>query len=144
MTTTFQQAEQATQPGQDAAAGLVDGPGSVAHAPRLPTGFSDTFSSRLIETSGARLHAVVGGDGPPLLLVGGWPQSWYAWRLTIPVLAIGGGDGLRDGVGATMRLVADDVQTAVLEQCGHFPAEETPEALLNVLGPFLAPCAAGR
>jgi pimeloyl-ACP methyl ester carboxylesterase len=30
---------------------------------------------------------VIGGDGPPLLLVHGWPQNWYAWRLVMPALA---------------------------------------------------------
>jgi pimeloyl-ACP methyl ester carboxylesterase len=30
---------------------------------------------------------VIGGDGPPLLLVHGWPQFWYAWRLVMPGLA---------------------------------------------------------
>jgi pimeloyl-ACP methyl ester carboxylesterase len=34
-----------------------------------------------------RLHAVIGGDGPPLLLVHGWPQTWYAWRMLMPTLA---------------------------------------------------------
>jgi pimeloyl-ACP methyl ester carboxylesterase len=28
-----------------------------------------------------------GGNGPPLLLVHGWPQTWYAWRLLMPALA---------------------------------------------------------
>jgi hypothetical protein len=40
---------------------------------RLPDGFADVFTSRLVELDGLRLHAVTGGDGPPLLLVGGWP-----------------------------------------------------------------------
>jgi len=30
---------------------------------------------------------VTGGAGPPLLLVHGWPQTWYAWRLVMPALA---------------------------------------------------------
>jgi pimeloyl-ACP methyl ester carboxylesterase len=30
---------------------------------------------------------VVGGEGPPLLLVHGWPENWYAWRLLMPALA---------------------------------------------------------
>src|SRR5215467_13542423 len=63
------------------------GPGAVSGAPNLPTGFSDTFTSRYLDTGGLRQHAVVGGDGPPLLLVHGWPQSWYAWRLLMPALA---------------------------------------------------------
>jgi pimeloyl-ACP methyl ester carboxylesterase len=63
------------------------GPGSVAQAPDLPAGFTDTFTSRYIDTGDVRLHAVIGGDGPPLLLVHGWPQTWYAWRLLMPALA---------------------------------------------------------
>ncbi|WP_432905166.1 alpha/beta fold hydrolase [Micromonospora matsumotoense] len=54
---------------------------------RLPAGFTDVFTSRLVELDGLRLHAVTGGDGPPLLLVGGWPQTWYAWRKVMPALA---------------------------------------------------------
>jgi hypothetical protein len=45
-----------------------EGPGSVAGAPNLPAGFADTFSSRFVDTREVRLHAVVGGDGPPLRL----------------------------------------------------------------------------
>jgi hypothetical protein len=29
----------------------------------------------------------MGGAGPPLLLVHGWPETWYAWRFVMPVLA---------------------------------------------------------
>jgi len=61
--------------------------GSVARAPHLPPGFTDTFTSYLVEAGSTRLHAVVGGDGPPLLLVAGWPQNWFAWRLIMPELA---------------------------------------------------------
>ena len=63
------------------------GPGSVSGAPNLPAGFSDTFTSRYIDTGQVRLHAVIGGDGPPLLLIHGWPGSWYYWRLVMPALA---------------------------------------------------------
>ena len=62
-------------------------PGSVSGAPGLPDGFADTFTSQLIDTGTVRLHAVIGGDGPPLLLVHGWPETWYAWRLVMPALA---------------------------------------------------------
>ena len=63
------------------------GPGSVSGAPILPAGFTDTFTSRYVDTGDLRLHTVVGGDGPPLLLVHGWPQTWYAWRMLMPTLA---------------------------------------------------------
>jgi len=66
---------------------IPDGPGSVSGAPNLPAGFTDTFTSRYIDTGELRLHAVTGGDGPPLLLVHGWPQTWYAWRMLMPTLA---------------------------------------------------------
>jgi pimeloyl-ACP methyl ester carboxylesterase len=64
-----------------------EGPGSVSGAPNLPAGFTNTFTSRYVETGELRLHAVTGGNGPPLLLVHGWPQTWYAWRMLMPELA---------------------------------------------------------
>jgi pimeloyl-ACP methyl ester carboxylesterase len=64
-----------------------EGPGSVSGAPNLPTGFTETFTSRYIDTGDVRLHAVIGGDGPPLLLIHGWPGSWYYWRLLMPTLS---------------------------------------------------------
>ena len=63
------------------------GPGSVTGAPNLPAGFTDTFTSRYIDTGDLRQHVVTGGEGPPLLLVHGWPQTWYAWRMLMPALA---------------------------------------------------------
>jgi pimeloyl-ACP methyl ester carboxylesterase len=35
---------------------------------------------------GVRLHYVEGGSGAPVLLIPGWPQSCYAWRLVMPLL----------------------------------------------------------
>jgi pimeloyl-ACP methyl ester carboxylesterase len=66
---------------------IPEGPGSVAGAPNLPEGFTRTFTSRYIDTGDLRQHVVTGGDDPPLLLVHGWPQTWYAWRLVMPGLA---------------------------------------------------------
>jgi pimeloyl-ACP methyl ester carboxylesterase len=63
------------------------GPGSVSGAPNLPPGFTDTFTSRYVDTGELRQHVVTGGEGPPLLLLHGWPQTWYAWRLVMPALA---------------------------------------------------------
>jgi pimeloyl-ACP methyl ester carboxylesterase len=64
-----------------------EGLGSVSGAPHLPDGFADTFTSRYVDAGDVRLHAVIGGSGPPLLLVHGWPQTWYAWRMLMPALA---------------------------------------------------------
>ena len=75
-----------------------------------------------------RLHAVIGGEGPPLLLVHGWPQTWYAWRLLMPALArdftviavdqrgIGLSDKPADGYD-TGTLAADMV--ALMDALGH-------------------------
>jgi pimeloyl-ACP methyl ester carboxylesterase len=64
-----------------------EGPGSVSGAPQLPDRFTGTFTSRYIDAGGLRQHVVTGGEGPPLLLLHGWPQTWYAWRLVMPALA---------------------------------------------------------
>jgi pimeloyl-ACP methyl ester carboxylesterase len=66
---------------------VPEGPGSVTGAPHLPDGFAGTFASQYVDAGGLRQHVVTGGDGPPLLLVHGWPQTWYAWRLIMPALA---------------------------------------------------------
>ncbi|GAA1759708.1 alpha/beta fold hydrolase [Agromyces humatus] len=66
---------------------VPDARGAVSQAPDLPAGFADKFSSRMVEAGGLRQHVVVGGNGPALLLVHGWPESWYAWRLVMPTLA---------------------------------------------------------
>jgi hypothetical protein len=42
-----------------------------------------------------------------------------------------------------MKLVADDVQTAVLPGAGHWVAEQAPEKLRAALTAFLAPYRAG-
>ncbi|MFC3996860.1 alpha/beta fold hydrolase [Nocardiopsis sediminis] len=63
------------------------GYGAVTEVPGLPDGFTDVFSDTYATVDGVRLHAVVGGEGPPLLLISGWPQFWYQWRLMMPALA---------------------------------------------------------
>ena len=57
----------------------------------------------------------------------------------MPVLGIGGGHSLAEQVADTMRRAADDVQTLVIPDCGHHPAEETPDETLAALTAFLAP-----
>jgi pimeloyl-ACP methyl ester carboxylesterase len=86
------------------------------------------FTSRYVDTGDVRMHAVTGGDGPPLLLVHGWPQTWYAWRMVMPALAqrysvvavdqrgIGLSDKPSDGYDSAT-LAADVV--AVMDALGH-------------------------
>ncbi|MCB8876163.1 alpha/beta fold hydrolase [Acidisoma silvae] len=50
-----------------------------------PDGFSHHFETM----QGRRLHYVAGGDerADPLVLIAGYPESWYAWRRVMPLLA---------------------------------------------------------
>jgi pimeloyl-ACP methyl ester carboxylesterase len=66
-------------------------------------------------------------------------QQRMTRRLTLPVLAIGGAQGLGEAVIKTMELVADDPETLVIPDSGHWVAEEAPEELLAALTKFLAP-----
>jgi pimeloyl-ACP methyl ester carboxylesterase len=49
--------------------------------------FRETFKHQVFGSHGHRLHYVIGGNGEPVLLVPGWPQTWYAWRRVMPLLA---------------------------------------------------------
>jgi pimeloyl-ACP methyl ester carboxylesterase len=48
------------------------------------------MQDRLIEVPGGRIHAVEDGVGPLVLLVHGWPETWYSWRHQLPALAAAG------------------------------------------------------
>jgi pimeloyl-ACP methyl ester carboxylesterase len=52
--------------------------------------FWKDFRHGTAAVDGVRLHYVEGGSGAPVLLIPGWPQSWYAWRLVMPLLAAAG------------------------------------------------------
>lgn len=45
---------------------------------------------RLVEVPGGRIHLVEQGTGPLVLLVHGFPESWYSWRRQLPALAAAG------------------------------------------------------
>ena len=45
------------------------------------------FTRRRIETAGASINLVSGGNGPPLLLIHGYPQTHLMWRKVAPRLA---------------------------------------------------------
>src|SRR5216684_2299712 len=72
-----------------------EGPGSVAGAPNLPAGFTDMFTSGELregyaEIGDVRLHYVEAGEGPLIVLLHGFPEFWYGWRLQIQPLAAAG------------------------------------------------------
>ena len=47
-------------------------------------------SVRLIESNGIALRIVEAGSGPLVILVHGWPESWYSWRHQLQPLAAAG------------------------------------------------------
>lgn len=44
----------------------------------------------MLNCRGTRIHAVEDGQGPLVVLIHGFPESWYSWRHQIPVLAAAG------------------------------------------------------
>lgn len=83
------------------------------------------FTHRWVDAGGVRLHAVDGGrpTGPAVVLLAGFPQTWWAWRKAMPglaerfrVLAIdlpGQGHSDRPHDSYDTHTVASRVQTAV-------------------------------
>ncbi|WP_420037794.1 alpha/beta fold hydrolase [Streptomyces sp. cg28] len=51
---------------------------------------SPALRHRLVDAPAGRLHLVEQGSGPLVLLVHGFPESWYSWRHQLPVLAAAG------------------------------------------------------
>lgn len=45
---------------------------------------------RVIDSHGVKLRIAEMGEGPLVILVHGWPESWYSWRNQISVLAKAG------------------------------------------------------
>ena len=45
------------------------------------------FRHDMVDANGVRFHTVSGGKGTPIILMAGFPQSWYAWRRVMPILA---------------------------------------------------------
>jgi pimeloyl-ACP methyl ester carboxylesterase len=85
-----------------------------------PATFWAQFRHDTVAVKGVRLHFVEGSSGVPILLLPGWPQSWYAWRYVMPLLAgakrrvialdpRGMGDSDRPASGYEMRTVAAEL-----------------------------------
>ncbi|GAA4624940.1 alpha/beta hydrolase [Actinoallomurus vinaceus] len=51
---------------------------------------SAEVTHRLVSSAAGRIHLVEQGSGPLVLLVHGFPESWYSWRHQLPVLAAAG------------------------------------------------------
>jgi haloacetate dehalogenase len=47
----------------------------------------DGFATRALETERGPIHARVGGSGPPLLLLHGYPETHLMWHAAAPLLA---------------------------------------------------------
>ncbi|BBD96976.1 alpha/beta hydrolase [Sphingobium amiense] len=66
-----------------------------AHAPEVTRGISDKdlvrslpgFVNRSAPVNGFRLHYVVGGKGPAVFLLPGWPETWWSYHKIMPELA---------------------------------------------------------
>ncbi|MFC8387267.1 alpha/beta fold hydrolase [Streptomyces sp. NPDC057238] len=48
------------------------------------------ITHRLVSSPGGRIHLAEQGTGPLVLLVHGFPESWYSWRHQLPALAAAG------------------------------------------------------
>jgi pimeloyl-ACP methyl ester carboxylesterase len=48
------------------------------------------ITHRFIETNGIRMHIAEAGQGPLVLLLHGFPESWYSWRHQLMALAQAG------------------------------------------------------
>ncbi len=48
------------------------------------------MKQRIVEARHARIELVEEGEGPVVLLVHGFPESWYSWRHQLPALAAAG------------------------------------------------------
>lgn len=75
-----------------------------------------------------RLHYVTAGQGEPVVLLHGWPQTWFMWREVIPLLAPhhaliapdlrGLGDSSRPECGYDKMTVARDI-AELMTSLGH-------------------------
>lgn len=92
-------------------------------APNDLTNFEQTFTHHTATVNGVRLHYVMGGKGDPVVLLHGWPTSWYEWRHIMPTLAQrytviapdmrGLGDSQRPTTGYDKRTLAEDIYQLV-------------------------------
>jgi len=85
--------------------------------------FARTFTHHTATVNGVRLHYVTGGEGDPVVLLHGFPETWYAWRQVMPALAKhytvivpdlrGLGDSERPEGGYDKKTLAEDIYQLV-------------------------------
>lgn len=90
---------------------------------------NESFRHGHADLGDVRLHYVTAGEGPAVVLLHGWPQTWYMWREIIPGLAAryrviapdlrGLGDSSRPAGGYDKKTLADDVWRLVLDVLGE-------------------------
>ena len=51
---------------------------------------TDGITHRFVEANGIRMHFADQGEGPLVVLLHGFPESWYSWRHQLPALAAAG------------------------------------------------------
>ncbi len=49
-----------------------------------------TRKHHLLSVNGVRIHAVEEGSGPLVVMIHGFPESWYSWRHQLTALAAAG------------------------------------------------------
>src|SRR6476620_3011276 len=78
-----------------------EGSGSVSEASKDPAGSADPFNGLAAEgqiefregyteVGDVRLHYVEAGEGPLIVLLHGFPEFWFGWRLQIKPLVEAG------------------------------------------------------
>jgi pimeloyl-ACP methyl ester carboxylesterase len=82
-----------------------------------------TFSHNIASVNGIQLHYVIGGHGDPIVLLHGWPETWYAWHNIMPALAKnytviapdlrGLGDSSKPPTGYDGKTAAEDIHQLV-------------------------------
>lgn len=63
------------------------GHSSIAQTQKASSLLPDGFTEGFVMTNGIRMHYVSGGKGQPLVLLHGFPETWYAWHKVLPDLA---------------------------------------------------------
>ena len=91
------------------------------------------MAHRYADLSGLRLHYVEAGNGPPVLLLHGFPDFWYSWRYQIPALA-----------GAGFRVIAPDLRGYNLSDKPSGVASYRTEAVVEDLAGLIRTCGAER